>query len=158
MAAVKRPTTKFSKDEFYVDPARLKSEIELFYTTNHCTIELGEYLNKIAKGLSYSPSFINYTYKDEMIGDALVKMYAALKHKKYNIKSDTNPFSYFTTIAFHAFINRIKREKKHHQTIEDYRDNQYAQMLTSSADGNGFIYSKPTTSDDDSDRYYDESE
>lgn len=158
MANTKRPTTKFSKEEFYVEPAKLKQEIEQFYVSNICSSTLGEYLNKIAKGLSYSPSFINYTYKDEMIGDALVKMYAALKHKKYNVKSDTNPFSYFTTIAFHAFINRIKREKKHHQTIESYRDSQYAQLLTSGADGNGFIYNKPTTSDDDSDRYYDESE
>lgn len=158
MANVKRPTTKFSKEEFYVDPAQLKKEIEDFYTSNVCNSVLGDYLNKIAKGLSYSPSFINYTYKDEMIGDALVKMYAALKHKKYNVKSDTNPFSYFTTIAFHAFINRIKREKKHHQTIEDYRDSQYLQLLTSSAEGSGFVYSKPTTSDDASDRYYDESE
>lgn len=158
MANTKRPTTKFSKDEFYVEPAKLKQEIEDFYVSNVCSNTLGEYLNKIAKGLSYSPSFINYTYKDEMIGDALVKMYAALKHKKYNVKSDTNPFSYFTTIAFHAFINRIKREKKHHQTIESFRDSQYAQLLTSGADGSGYIYSKPTTSDDDSDRYYDESE
>lgn len=158
MSKNKRPTTKFSKDEFYVDPANFKREIEEFYVSNSCTTTLGECLNKIAKGLSYSPSFINYTYKDEMIGDALVKMYAALKHKKYNVTSETNPFSYFTTIAFHAFINRIKREKKHHQTLEDYRDNHYQQMLTSSADGNGFVYSKPTTSDDASDRYYDESE
>lgn len=158
MAKTKRPATKFNKEQFYVDPANFKKEIEEFYGCNNCSSTLGEYLNKIAKGLSYSPSFINYTYKDEMIGDALVKMYAALKHKKYNITSESNPFSYFTTIAFHAFINRIKREKKHHQTLEDYRESHYKQMLTSSAEGNGFIYSKPTTSDDASDRYYDESE
>ncbi len=32
--------------------------------------------------------------------------------KKFDINSEYNPFSYFTTIAFHAFINRIKKEKK----------------------------------------------
>ena len=52
---------------------------------------IGECFLKIANGLSHKPNFINYTYKDDMIGDALVKMYAALKHKKYKFVKLPNP-------------------------------------------------------------------
>ena len=74
--------------------------------------KLGESIYKIATGLSYAPNFINYSYRDDMIGDAIVKMFSALQMKKFDINSGNNPFSYFTTIAFHAFINRIKKENR----------------------------------------------
>lgn len=147
----KKPTTKFSKEQFYVDPDVLKKQIIEFYETEVCTTSLGESINKIAQGLSYSPSFINYTYRDEMIGDAIVKMYSALKHKKYNVNTETNPFSYFTTIAFHAFINRIKKEKKHHEAVEQYRASEYEKLLTSGEihDEKYYIYTKPNSDDSD---------
>jgi len=63
-----------------------------------------------------------------MIGDAVVKMVAAVKNKKFNLDSGSNPFSYFTTIAYHAFINRIKKEKKYRQTISDYQEQIYGDM------------------------------
>ena len=80
-----------------------------------------------------------------MIGDALVKMYTALKNKKFNVESDYNPFSYFTTIAFHAFINRIKKEKKHHNTITEYKEMVYEKEMANSSDG--MVYVKPNSDD-----------
>ena len=49
-------------------------------------------------------------------------------YKKYNLDSGNNPFSYFTTIAFHAFINRIKKEKKHRDVISEYQEVVYDQL------------------------------
>jgi hypothetical protein len=85
------------------------------------------------------------SYKEDMIGDARVKMVAALQHKKFNLKLGKNPFSYFTTIAFHAFINRIKKEKKHHQIVLDYQEQVYTDLLTS-GEGTGTknIYTDPS--------------
>lgn len=146
----KKPPSKFKKEEFYVDPSDLKREITLFYKTDKCTKVLGNYINKIAEGLSYSPSFYRYTYRDEMVGDAIVKMYAALKFKKFNINTETSPFSYFTTIAFHAFINRIKREKKHHETVENYKVKMYEQLMISDESADGiYIYSKRGIEDEE---------
>jgi len=65
-----------------------------------------------------------------MIGDAIVKMWTAITNKKFNIESEYNPFSYFTTIAFHAFINRIKKEKKHHDVVQQYQETIYDQLIT----------------------------
>ena len=73
-----------SKENYYVDPVEFKESLRKYYETDNLTDDLAENIKKIAYGLSYNSSFINYTYKDDMIGDALIKMYAALKFKKYN--------------------------------------------------------------------------
>jgi hypothetical protein len=80
------------------------------------------------------------SYKEDMIGDALIKMFSALKRKKFDVKTESSPFGYFTTIAYHAFINRIKKEKKHHDTLVEYRQRKYEEELSSSE---GHIYVKP---------------
>lgn len=143
---------KPNKEAFYVDPNKFKQEISEFYKSGDCTNYLGSCLNKIAEGLSYNPKFINYSFKDDMTGDALTKMYSALKRKKFDIKSDASPFNYFTTIAFHAFINRIKREKKHHNAIVAYRERKYEELLCSA---DGHIYIKPIRDESDEDPFSD---
>ena len=137
---------KVGKDKHYVNAEELKQAIAKFYESDDCTDYLCESINKIAQGLSFSPSFINYSYKDEMVGDAVVKMFSALKRKKFDITSATSPFSYFTTIAFHAFINRIKKEKKHHEAVTAYRDSKYEELLTT---GEVNIYVKPMVEPED---------
>jgi len=62
-----------------------------------------------------------YTYREEMVGDGIVRMFKALISKKYNREKGTNPFSYFTRIAFNAFRNRIKKEKTIHDAHERYQ-------------------------------------
>jgi len=132
---------KPKKTEHYVDPALFKQQLTEYYKTGIGEDLLAESISKIAHGLSYSSNFINYTYKDEMIGDALVKMFTAVKNHKFNVESEHNPFSYFTTIAFHAFINRIKKEKKHTEAINEYKSRFYEQELNENTDIN--IYVKP---------------
>jgi hypothetical protein len=133
-------TPKKLKEQYYVDPVKFKEAIVDYYNSGVCDDYLGGCLNKIAEGLGYNAKFINYSYKDDMIGDALIKMFSALKRKKFDIKTETSPFGYFTTIAFHAFINRIKKEKKHHDTLVEYRQRKYEEELSSSE---GHIYVKP---------------
>lgn len=92
------------------------------------------------------------SYKEEMIGDALIKMFSALKRKKFDVSTETSPFGYFTTIAFHAFINRIKKEKKHHDTLVEYRQRKYEDELSSSE---GHIYVKPILDSTEEDPFFD---
>lgn len=140
---------KPKKTEYYVDPVEFKQQLVTYYTQNTGLDSLAESVNKIAHGLSYSSNFINYTYRDEMVGDALVKMYTAVKNKKFNVDSEHSPFSYFTTIAFHAFINRIKKEKKHTEALNEYRSRFFEEEMKDSSDAN--IYVKPDSdySDDE---------
>jgi hypothetical protein len=136
--------------EHYVNGKEFEEEIREFYRTEKISIKLGESINKIANGLSYATNFINYSYKEDMIGDAIVKMFSALKNKSFRLDSGFSPFSYFTTIAFHAFINRIKKEKKHHEALNDYREKVYTELMIDSNDINGsHVYVDPTYNNDD---------
>ena len=140
-----------SKEEYYIKPAEFRESLRKYYASDILTDDLAENIKKIAYGLSYNGSFINYSYKDDMIGDALIKMYAALKYKKYKFETKSNPFSYFTTIAYHAFINRIKKEKKHHQTITSYKEKVYEEYMADPNNTQGTVYVKPIGTEHDSD-------
>jgi len=134
---------------FYVNPKEFEEQITIYYKTGNISIMLGEAITKIANGLSYAPNFINYTYKDDMVGDAIVKMFSALRNKKFKLNSGFSPFSYFTTIAFHAFINRIKKEKKHTEAVNDYKEKVFTDLMHADPEGHK-VYIKPTGDSDDS--------
>ena len=139
----KKSNKKPNKKTYYVNPKQFLQQLTEYYETDDLIDELAEAVYKIAVGLSYSPNFINYSYKDEMIGDAVVKMVAAVKNKKFRIDSPSNPFSYFTTIAYHAFINRIKKEKKHHEAVTKYRERVYEDFMSDPENTHGHVYVKP---------------
>ena len=70
---------------------------------------------KIAEGLSHKSNFIRYTYREEMVMDAVENCLKAITN--YNIETATrtgnpNAFSYFTQICYFAFLRRIAKEKK----------------------------------------------
>lgn len=146
---------KPSEKPHYVNSKQFEEEIRKYYKTENMTNYLADSIRRIAHGLSFAPNFINYSYRDEMIGDACVKMYQALKYKKFKLDKGFSPFSYFTTIAFHAFISRIKKEKKHHQLIVDYRERNYDSLLNKDENDTGVrIYSDPSNLDNS---FYNES-
>ena len=73
------------KKPYYIEPKIFKDSLRKYYDTDILTDDLAENIKKIAYGLSYNASFINYTYKDDMIGDALIKMYAIGKCIEYRL-------------------------------------------------------------------------
>ena len=130
--------------EHYVNGKEFEEEIRKYYNTDNISDNLAISISKIANGLSYAPNFINYSYKEDMVSDAVLKMFSALKKKKFKLDSGFSPFSYFTTIAFHAFINRIKKEKKYHETVTEYKERTYIDMIQSEQIPNGGIYLEPS--------------
>jgi len=89
---------------------------------------------KISEGLSHRPNFVRYTYRDEMVMDAVENCLRAIRNYKIETATRTgnpNAFSYFTQICFFAFIRRITKEKKQQDIkhrfiermgIEDFMD------------------------------------
>ena len=71
---------------------------------------IGECFLKIANNLAKRPNFYNYTYKDEMISDAIEN--CLMYFENFDPKKSTNPFAYFTQICWYAFVRRIDKEKK----------------------------------------------
>lgn len=72
---------------------------------------VGKCFMMIAENLSHKPNFLSYTFRDEMISDAIENcvMYA----DNFDPAKSKNPFAYFTQIVYYAFLRRIQREKKH---------------------------------------------
>lgn len=76
---------------------------------------IAECFLKIAEGLSHKSNFIRYTYREEMVMDAVENCLKAIEN--YNIEAATrsgnpNAFAYFTQISWYAFLRRIAKEKK----------------------------------------------
>jgi len=71
---------------------------------------IGECFFKIANKLSNRPNFINYSYKEEMIGDGIENCINYMN--SFDPEKSNNPFAYFTQIVWHSFIHRIQKEKK----------------------------------------------
>ncbi len=70
---------------------------------------------RIAEGLSHKANFIRYTYREEMVMDAVENCLKAISN--YNLEAATrtgkpNAFAYFTQISWFAFLRRIAKEKK----------------------------------------------
>ena len=82
---------------------------------------MGECFYKIATHLSYRPNFINYTYREEMIGDGIENCIRYAKN--FNPEKSKNPFAYFTQIIYYAFIRRITKEKKQTSIKQKIIDN-----------------------------------
>jgi len=74
------------------------------------TEELGGMLLRISENLSYRRNFINYSYREEMVGDGVEN---CLKYiDNYDTENYANPFAYFTQACFYAFVRRINKENK----------------------------------------------
>lgn len=78
---------------------------------------------RIAEGLSHKSNFIRYTYREEMVMDAVENCLKAINN--YNIEAATrtgnpNAFAYFTQISWYAFLRRIAKEKKHQDIKERF--------------------------------------
>lgn len=70
---------------------------------------LGECILLIANKFASKANFNGYSFKDEMISDAVencVKYFDKFDHVNYK-----NPFAYFSQFTYFAFLRRIAREK-----------------------------------------------
>ena len=103
-----------------VNEARAKDKTEP-KITNY----IGSCFLKIAEGLSHKPNFFSYTYREEMVMDAVENCIKAIMN--YDIEKATrtglpNAFAYFTQISYYAFLRRIAKEKKQQDIKERYID------------------------------------
>lgn len=71
---------------------------------------LGTVIYNIANRLSYRPNFINYSFKSEMVGDAIENLVRVVDN--FDPDKSKYPFAYMTTVAFQAFVRRIQAEAK----------------------------------------------
>ena len=110
----KKPEHYVNNKEFYAALAEYKKKCLAAEAEGKIKPRIPDYIGmciyKIATRLSNRPNFINYTYKDEMISDGIEVSIANIGN--FNPDKYDNPFAYFTQIIYHAFVQRIQKEKK----------------------------------------------
>jgi hypothetical protein len=115
------PYKKPKERTHYVDNKKLYTEMIIYLNKLNEAKENGsqlprvsEYVGKtiylIATRLATKPNFAGYSYKDEMISDGIENCLMYLHN--FNPDKSKNPFAYFTTIIYYAFLRRISREQK----------------------------------------------
>jgi len=117
---------KNKKSAHYVNNADFSSAVVEYVKTvneakssNQTIPKVPDYIAQcflsIAEGLSHKSNFIRYTYREEMVMDAVENCLKAIEN--YSIEAATrtgkpNAFAYFTQITWYAFLRRIAKEKK----------------------------------------------
>ena len=93
---------------------------------------------RIAEGLSHKSNFVRYTYREEMVMDAVENCLKAISN--YSLEAATrsgkpNAFSYFTQISWYAFLRRIQKEKKQQDIKSKYiTQSGFEEFLTAADD------------------------
>lgn len=81
----------------------------------HVPNYIAESILKISEKLSRSSNFIGYTYREEMVMDAVENCLKVIKNydiDKATRSGEPNAFGYFTQIAYYAFLRRIQKENR----------------------------------------------
>lgn len=104
-------------DEMVEWKTRVNESLEVGEPVPPVTTYIGQCFVEIAENLAKKPNFMNYPFKEDMIGDGVENclMYCS----NFDPSKSNNPFSYFTQIIYYAFLRRIQKEKK--QTLIKYK-------------------------------------
>lgn len=130
--------------EFYVKGADLIEEIRKYQKSKQEDAEkrgvpleqgqgiiseqLGVMLIKIATRFSMHPRFYGYSYRDQMVADAIARMITNGVDKINPDHPKCNPFAYLTQCAFNIFRQKIKNQKKYSQTKQRLREQVFTQF------------------------------
>lgn len=99
---------------------------------------IAECFLKMAEGLSHKSNFIRYTFREEMVMDAVENCLKAIEN--YNIHAPTrtgkpNAFGYFTQISYFAFLRRIAKEQKQQDIKFKYMSEASAEAFIANSNG-----------------------
>lgn len=71
---------------------------------------IGDCFIKIANGMARRPNFSGYSWKEEMIGDAIEMCLRNID--KFDTERGTSALAYFSQVVWYCFLGRIALEKK----------------------------------------------
>jgi DNA-directed RNA polymerase specialized sigma24 family protein len=106
----------------YVKNKDLKLELITYKQTGIVSERLGGMLMTIARNYCTKGNFSGYTWKQDMISDAVLSCMKYMKN--FNEEKSSNAFAYITKICHNAFIAHIKKQNKHSE-IKDICYNEF---------------------------------
>lgn len=105
------------KEEFYNAMVEYKKSVDESKLNGTPKPQIPNYLCesviKLVTNMAQRSNFATYTYKDEMILDAIENI--ILKFDNFDpTNNKQNPFGYFSMISWRAFIRRLQKESVQH--------------------------------------------
>jgi RNA polymerase sigma factor (sigma-70 family) len=110
----KRKNNYINNKDLYAAMVEHREKLKEALDNDKAKPKVSEYIGKsillICNNLAKKPNFSGYTYKQEMISDGIIDCISAVDN--FDPNRTSNPFAYFTQIAWNAFLRRIHKEKK----------------------------------------------
>lgn len=107
----------------YVNNKEIMEEMRKYKESGKISERLGEVYYLIAMNLSNRSNYIGYTWKDDMVAEAVL---TCVKYcKNFDPDKSDNPFGYISKICNNAFLTYIKKQNRHgdiKQRLFDVKD------------------------------------
>jgi DNA-directed RNA polymerase specialized sigma24 family protein len=107
----KNPDTPSVTAKYYITNGKMLPEVIKSKEQGKISDELARMLMMLTRKYAQRPCFSNYTYKEDMISEALANLCQnALKFKP---EKSSNPFAFYTSCINNSFLQFLNVEKKH---------------------------------------------
>ena len=113
------------KKNHYVTNDEILNEMNKYNESGVISDELGGIFMKIASGLANRGSYAGYSWKRDMIGEAVYTCVRYAHNFDVGKLNKSNAFGYFNMICYHSFLNYIKKQKKHSKIKDTCFNNSY---------------------------------
>jgi len=145
----KNPNTPEATSKYYLTNSKLLPAVKRSKEAGKLSDELAGMLMMLTKKYAQRPCFSGYTYKEDMISEALTNL--CQNALKFNTDKYDNPFAYYTTCINSSFLQFLNVEKKHRrirdQLLVDIGENpsySFTNELSSQQSENGEYKSELT--------------
>lgn len=107
----KNPDTPEATSKYYLTNSKLLPAVIEAKENGKLSNELAKMLMMLTRKYAQRPCFSGYTYKEDMISEALTNL--CQNALKFNPEKSKNPFAFYTSCINNSFLQFLNVEKKH---------------------------------------------
>lgn len=107
----KNPDTPEATSKYYLTNSKLLPAVIEAKEKGKLSNELAKMLMMLTRKYAQRPCFSGYTYKEDMISEALANL--CQNALKFNPEKSKNPFAFYTSCINNSFLQFLNVEKKH---------------------------------------------
>lgn len=126
---LEHPTRKVKSNSMYLNKREMLEEIQKYHETKEISERLANMFRIIAKKFSSHSWFYRYTYREDMMSQAVFMMLKKIDKFDLNYPS-ADPFAYFSSVAYNEFRQMIKKENKNLLARENFRQHVWTDICT----------------------------
>jgi len=130
----------------YINNEDLLTEVIKFKENGVVSEELGKMLLVLANNYSFKGNFVGYTWREDMVGEAVLTCIKYLKN--FNPEKSRNAFAYITQICKNSYKLYIKEQNTHsyikdvcYNAVDNFRSSNEITYTSRSLDYEGMLNS-----------------